>query len=73
MPSGAEQEGEAGGWLNLKQDVIQFGRLLAPELGASETTSAGLWMDLGDSDPGGRWQGCHALLERPAGKPNGCK
>lgn len=64
MPSEAEQEGEVGGWLNLKQDVLQLGRRLAPELGALATTSAGPWMDLGDSDPG--WE--VAGLPRPSGQ-----
>lgn len=63
-PSGAEQEGEAGVWLNLKQDVLLLDRLLAPELGASETTRAGPWMDLDDSDPGWEVVG----LPRPRGQ-----
>lgn len=59
--------------MNVKQDVLLLGRLLAPELGASATTSAGPWMDPGDSDPGGRWRGCHALLDGQAGQPARCK
>lgn len=53
MPSGAEQEGEAGGWWNLKRDVLLLGRLLAPELGASATTSAGPGMDAVTQTQGG--------------------
>lgn len=48
----------------LKQDVLLLGRLLAPELGASETTRAGPRMDLGDSDPG--WE--VAGLPHPSGQ-----
>lgn len=59
--------------MNVKQDVLLLGRLLAPELGASATTSAGPWMGPGDSDPGGRWRGCHALPDGQAGQPARCK